>query len=77
MELNEFIKKFAETIDVYDVSAVTADTEFKELDEWTSLTALEIIAMVDSECGVTITGRDIRNATTVQDVYDLVESKQA
>ena len=47
MELKDFIEKFAEQFDDTDLSEFKADTEFKALDEWSSLTALSIIAMVD------------------------------
>ena len=47
MELNEFIENFAEQFDDTDASEIKADTVFKELDEWSSLVALSVIAMVD------------------------------
>lgn len=51
MELNDFIKNFAEQLDDVDVAALGAETRFKELEEWSSLTALSVIAMVDEEYG--------------------------
>ena len=53
MKLNEFIENFANQFDDTDVSEITAATEFKALDEWSSLVALSIIAMVDEEYDVT------------------------
>ena len=47
MKLNEFIENFANQFDDTDVSEITAATEFKALDEWSSLVALSIIAMVE------------------------------
>ena len=47
MELQDFIEKFAEQFDETEVCELTAETKFKELDEWSSLIALSIIAMVD------------------------------
>ena len=41
MELNEFIENFAEQFDDTDASEIKADTVFKELDEWSSLVALQ------------------------------------
>lgn len=75
MELNEFVEKFAEQFDDTDPSEITAETEFKTLDEWSSLIALSIIAMVDEEYDVTLKGDDIRNSKTVKDVYEIVKSK--
>lgn len=75
MELNDFIKKFAEQFDETDASEFNADTEFKALDEWSSLSALSIIAMIDDEYDVTIKGDDIRNSETIEDLFNLVKSK--
>ena len=54
----------------------TAKTEFKKLDEWSSLIALSVIAMVDEEYGITIQGEDIRNANTIADLFNNVKIKQ-
>lgn len=75
MELNDFIEKFSEQFDETDASEFKADTEFKALDEWSSLMALSIIAMVDDEYDVTLKGDDIRNAETIEDLFKTVKSK--
>lgn len=75
MELNDFIQHFAEQFDDTDASEITASTEFKTLDEWSSLMALSILAMVDEEYDVTLKGNDIRDSKTVEDLFNLVKSK--
>jgi len=75
MEIEKFIENFAEQFDDTDASEIKADTVFKELDEWTSLIALSVIAMVDEEYEVTIKGDDIRNSETVEDLFNAVKSK--
>lgn len=75
MELNEFIENFANQFDDTDASEIKAETVFKELDEWSSLIALSVIAMVDEEYDVTIKGDDIRNSNTVEDLFNAVRSK--
>ena len=75
MELKDFIENFAAQFDDTDASEFTADTEFKALDEWSSLTALSIIAMVDEEYDITIKGDDIRNSETIEDLFNAVKAK--
>lgn len=75
MELKGFIEKFAEQFDDTDASEIKAETEFKELDEWSSLIALSVIAMVDEEYEVTLKGEDIRNSKTVEDLFNTVKTK--
>lgn len=75
MELNDFIAKFAEQFDETDSSVFTASTVFHDLEEYSSLIALSIIAMVDEEFDVTLKGNDIRNSKTIEDLFNIVKSK--
>ena len=75
MTLDEFIKAFAAEFDDTPEDVFKADTHFRELDEWSSLTALSIISMVDDNADVVITGADIRSCTTIEDLYNIVQSK--
>ena len=77
MELKEFIDHFAEQFDDTDVSEIQADTVFHELDEYSSLIALSIIAMVDEEYDVQLKGDDMRSAVTVEDLFNIVKAKLA
>jgi acyl carrier protein len=75
MEINYFIEQFADQFDETEVSEFTTETDFKNLDEWSSLTALSIIAMVDGSFGIRINGDDIRAAKTINDLFIIVSSK--
>ena len=46
-----------------------------ELDEWSSLIALSIIAMVDEEYDVTLKGDDMRQAETIEELFNIVKGK--
>lgn len=72
MEIKEFIENFAAQFDETDADVFVAETKFKELDEWSSLMALSIIAMVDDEYDVAIKGDDIRNSQTIEDLFNIV-----
>lgn len=75
MEITEFIAHFAEQFDETDTSEFKAETVFKDLDEWSSLIALSVIAMVDEEYDITIKGDDIRNSNTIEDLFNAVKAK--
>lgn len=74
MELIEptFIEKFAEVIEVENVDALTAETEFRNLDEWSSLSVMLLIAFFDEEFEKEIGGTDIKKCDTIQDLFNLV-----
>lgn len=76
MELNQFVAHFAAQFDDTNPADISATTVFRDIDEWSSLTALSIIAMVDEKYEVQLKGDDIRNAHTVQDLFDAVNSKK-
>ena len=75
MELKDFIDNFAEQFEETDRSEFQESTDFKNLEEWSSLSALTIIAMVDENYDVTVKGEDIRNSVTIKDLFDLVKSR--
>lgn len=77
MDINTFIDNFAGQFDDTDRDQFAADTKFREIDEWSSLIALSIIAMVDEEYEVTLKGDDIKNAQTIQDIFNAVQAKKA
>lgn len=74
MDIKEFVKNFAAEFDETPAEAFTPETEYKTLDEWNSLTALSIIAMVDDNYGKTITGANLRENATLQDLFNYVVS---
>lgn len=75
MNIEEFIKHFAEQFDEINEADVSSATKFKELDGWDSLVAISLIAMVDAEYGVKLTGDEIRNAQYVSELFEIVKSK--
>lgn len=72
MELKDFIESFADQFDDTDASEITADTKFRELEEWSSLVAMGVIAMAKTQYAKSITGKDIRQCETVTDLYNLI-----
>lgn len=74
MEIKEFIEKFAEAIEVEEVENVTAETEFRLLDEWSSISVMLTIAFFDEELEKEIGGTDIKGCKTVLDLYNLANA---
>lgn len=75
MDLENFIEQFAEQFDETDLADIRPDTYFQELEEWSSLTVMSIIAFIRTSYGKNVTGKEIRSCETVEDLYNLVESK--
>ena len=75
MNLDQFIENFADLFDETDPDTIQASTRFKELEEWSSLLALSVIAMIDEDYDVEFRGDDIRGSNTVEDLYEIVETR--
>jgi acyl carrier protein len=75
MEPLTFLENFKNILDDTDGSVVDLETVFRELEEWSSLTALSLIAMVDEEYSVKLTGDDIKSSKTLNDIFDIIKSK--
>lgn len=75
MNTQEFVQNFANLFDETDTSEITFSTEYKNLEEWSSLIALSVIAMADEEYNVKLKGDDIKAAHTVEDLYNVVKSR--
>jgi len=73
--LDEFVELFAEQFDDTDASEFTPSTVFHELDEWSSLIGLSVIAMVDEEFEVALNANDMISSVTIEDLYNKVVAK--
>lgn len=74
MEIQELIEKL-ETEFALPAQTLKAETDFREIPEWGSMHALIIIAVIDTEYGVSLNGEDLRKATTIKDLYTIVKEK--
>ena len=75
MEIAEFITKLEESFDDVESGVLTPGTVYRDTEMWSSMHALIVIAMTDTEYGVTITGDDLRACTTIQELFDLIKSR--
>ena len=75
MEMNEFIKHFGDQFDDTDVSDFTPETRFRELEEWSSLNALAVLNMIGKKYSVVLKPEEMKPTNTVQELFDLVQSK--
>ena len=75
MELSVFVQNFANQFDETDAEVFTPETRFRDLDEWSSLIGLSIILMVDEEYGITLGAEDMKQAETIEDLFNIVQSK--
>lgn len=74
MDIQEFVTNFSSQFDDTEMSEFKADTAFRDLDEWSSFLALAIMAMIKSEYDVAVTAQEMRDALTIRDLFNVVQS---
>ena len=74
MDIQEFIKNLTNQFDDPESVILTPDTNFRELADWDSLTAMMTVVMADEVYGVTLPPDKMREAKTVRELFELVKS---
>lgn len=74
MDINDFIQLFIESFDEIKVE-LKPTTKFKELEEWTSMQALILIAHIDDTIRIELDADDIANSSTIEDLYKACKAK--
>jgi acyl carrier protein len=72
IEFTEFKEAFMEAFELDESFEVKMDDEFREYDNWDSLTKLSLIAVLDDEFDVLIEDKDFSKIITIQDLYDFL-----
>lgn len=71
MNYQNFISKFAEQLEIENINVLNETTEFRKLEEWSSLAVMELIVLYDDEFGKQIGDIDIKKCVTISDLYKL------
>lgn len=75
MNIQIFIEHFATAINKKENTILTCDTDFWDLEEWSSLTALAVVSMIDEEYGVVLRSTDVKGVRTIGELYNVVNTK--
>lgn len=75
MELQEFVQNFANQFDETDTEVFAPATKFRDLEEWSSIIGLSVILMIDEEYGITIEAADMKQAETIEELFNVVQAK--
>lgn len=77
MKIKEFIENFVDQFDDLEVEQVNPESVMRDFDEWSSMIGLSLLNMAEKSYGVQLTFDELRNAITVQDLFDTIAKKQA
>jgi acyl carrier protein len=77
MEIKTFIEHFVEQFDETPAEVINENTSFREVDGWDSLIALGVIAMIDDEYGTSLSFSEMKECTTLLELFEAVKRKKA
>ena len=75
MDVNEFIKKIEAEFEDLEPGKLKPESNFRDMFEWNSVNALILIALVNAEYNVVITGDDLRKSKTVNDLFKIIQQR--
>jgi len=75
MDITTFISQIENEIEELTPGTLRPETEFTSLKEWSSMHVLILIALIDTEYNVTITGADLQQCKSVNDLFNVVKSR--
>lgn len=76
MSIEEFILKLEKEFDDVPLGTLKPVTNYKQMEQWTSMHALIIIAFIDSEFDLILRSEDLKNTETILDLYRIIEQKK-
>jgi len=75
MTLDEFVEDFGELFENEEKLFFQPDDKFRDIEGWSSITVLSLIAMLDEKYKTRLTGEEIARSVTIEDIYNLVKLK--
>ncbi len=75
MSIEEFIALLEKEFEDLPPGTLKPGTNYRDIPNWSSMHALIIIAFVDANFNVELTATDLRNTQTIQELYNIIQSK--
>ncbi len=71
IKIEEFIANIVDELEIEE--ECTANTDFKELEDWSSISLFYLSTYIENEFSVTISFGKFEELTTFQDMYDFIK----
>lgn len=73
---DQFLTNVKEALEIED-REISLDDEFRSYEEWTSIAFLSLIAMIDEEYDVILTGNKFKTMETLRDVLEAIKAAKS
>ena len=76
MNIQELINYIEEEFDEIEKATLLPESSIRDIEGWSSMHALILIALVDNHFDILLTGEDLKNALTIQDLHDVIMKRK-
>ena len=76
MQAEQFVRHFENAIEGLTPNSLNPETKYHTLTQWDSLALLCLLAMIDCEYDVQVSGMELKSCDTLRQVFDLAMSKK-
>lgn len=76
MDVQEFTYLLEKEFDELEEGTLIPSMNYKDIPNFSSMHALILIAFVDSEFDVILTGDDLKSVATIEELYNLIRTKK-
>lgn len=66
-----FLEKMTDILDAEE--EISMDMQLDDIEEWDSLSVVSYVAMANTACGKKVNVKEVREAETIRDLYDLLK----
>jgi len=75
VKIEDLIEKLEEEFDDVEQGVLNPEFNIKDIEGWGSMHVLVVIALIDSEYDVLLSGSDLTNTETISDLFEVVQKK--
>lgn len=75
MTLEEFTTELELEFEEIKPGTISPKTNYREIEGWSSMYALIVIAFVDNHYDIILNATELRQTNTIEDLYKLIQTK--
>jgi acyl carrier protein len=75
MTLEAFTKALEEEFEEITPGTISPDSNYREIEGWSSMHALIVIAFVDNHYDIILSAADLKQTSTIKDLYNIVQQR--
>ncbi len=77
MNIQELLNQIEAEFEEIEKGTLQANSSIRDMEGWSSMHALILIALVDNHYDVLLTGEELKSVLTVQDLFEVISKRIA